>query len=175
MSGFTAPCGHPGTPIIGTFVACTVKGCDGRPKHDQLAVDVAAALARDGVNLKWHLERPGKYPVVCVDESDDMQVGTKIATALRGIPPFYVVILCPKLVTRWVWNRCQEALTRGIKKPLFDVAKGFVDAHVTDVTRTGLPPDCIPVKAEVKHGRLGRSLEVVLNFNGKKVEHVDWL
>jgi len=31
MNGLKAPCGHPGVPVIGTFVNCTVKGCDGLP------------------------------------------------------------------------------------------------------------------------------------------------
>lgn len=28
-----APCGHEGTPIIGTFVNCNAKGCDGASSH----------------------------------------------------------------------------------------------------------------------------------------------
>lgn len=32
MNQHTAPCGHSGTPIIGTFVKCNTPGCDGLPK-----------------------------------------------------------------------------------------------------------------------------------------------
>lgn len=32
MNVHTAPCGHPGVPVIGTFVTCSKPGCDGLPR-----------------------------------------------------------------------------------------------------------------------------------------------
>lgn len=133
MTEHRAPCGHLGEPIVGTFVRCLTRGCDGlAPQPDPLVATITALLGdRYPAIKRWHVGRhKNGNPMFLIDQFDG-NFDQALWPPLNILLDIECGLRCPRNMARFAWQNVKARSTSG--RPLFDILRGYWDEVVRNV------------------------------------------